>query len=339
LRCTRLQPVLLAFAVLLPSLRSAHAFERSVGPDGKSPAGWSEPQLELRIGQAMPPGPAGNVVTHAITSAAAAWSFPAIACARTGITFAGATNAQRVISDGVNAVIFRTRFWCRDEIRRRGNCYSPEMVAVTTPHFDEVTGTIREADIEINAVDYDFGVQQTASSKALRRKDAKRIVDLQTVITHELGHVLGFAHPCRSSFAVAKGTAPWCRKVASRSDVSVMMPLALTPVPLVRHALASDDISGVCTVYPRREASSPPPLASSPAAALVASPQTTTSSSALAHRPNDSAAGCSLAPVGAAKRSQRGLMTAILAVVALRLRRGRGMTERRASYQFGLPRR
>ena len=69
------------------------------------------------------------------------------------------------------------------------------MLAHTTVHLvsPEPPGpfaAIAEADIEINAVDHRF-----AAEGALTTARAG-LHDLEAILTHEIGHALGLAHPC-----------------------------------------------------------------------------------------------------------------------------------------------
>ena len=79
-------------------------------------------------------------------------------------------------------------------------------------------GTIIDGDIELNEVDFEFTVN-----------DQMILVDLQNVLTHEIGHLVGFDHT---------------------SDGQSTM-YAATPIgEIIKRDLSSDDQQGICDVYP-----------------------------------------------------------------------------------------
>jgi len=75
--------------------------------------------------------------------------------------------------DGVNVLLFVDHGWGFDD----------EELGRTLSTSVERTGEIVDADIVMNVEHYDFSIDEVAAS-----------FDLQTVITHELGHLLGIRH-------------------------------------------------------------------------------------------------------------------------------------------------
>ncbi len=118
------------------------------------------------------------------------------------------------VADGpnVNAVILQDDDW---KFKEDNN------VAKTSVHFDSATGEIVDADLEINTAVNLFSTnsQQLAGD---------RYLDLQSVITHEVGHMLGLSH-------------------SDRVD-SVMF--ALYKGPLKGRKLTRDDQEALCKIYP-----------------------------------------------------------------------------------------
>lgn len=110
----------------------------------------------------------------------------------------------------VNLVVFRDNGWTF-----KGTY---DNIAKTTVHFDGDTGEIYDVDMEINSASNWF---------TLDRRDVE--YDLQSVITHEVGHFLGIAHSDR----------PW----------AVMFP-EYEPGSLAGRTLSDDDIEAVCAAYP-----------------------------------------------------------------------------------------
>jgi hypothetical protein len=110
-----------------------------------------------------------------------------------------------------------------------------DSLALTYQNFGKKTGTIQYADIEIN----------TATAK-FRVTDAEEGIDLQAVVTHEVGHYIGLAHSNDPSSIMVPSYCASDDRCKTKS------------VDRVR-ALSADDIDAVCTLYP-------PPQSSEPAA-------------------------------------------------------------------------
>src|SRR5262249_8409479 len=113
-------------------------------------------------------------------------------------------------------IYFRDDEWDHDN--------ADESLALTNQLFGDETGTIGYADIEINTKENIFSVQ-----------DGDPGLDLQSVITHEVGHYIGLAH---SKVSDSIMVARYCQSDARCASAEAM------------HALADDDITAVCAMYP-----------------------------------------------------------------------------------------
>lgn len=111
---------------------------------------------------------------------------------------------------GAGAVRFRDRDWPHHDLHTN--------VALTTLTIDKDTGHIIDADVELNSFSQPF-----FSDGSLNR------YDLELVLLHEMGHVLGLSH--------------------SSADDSRMTAEYAEPQHRQRW-LSSDDEQGVCTAYP-----------------------------------------------------------------------------------------
>jgi hypothetical protein len=106
--------------------------------------------------------------------------------------------------------------------------YPPEAFALTGVWFDLNSGRILGADMEINEGRGPFAQCQSDGCPA-------GTSDLQNVVTHEVGHLLGLAHS-----TVDGSTMHWSAAVGD----------------LQKRDLHSDDVEGLCAVY---APSNPPP--------------------------------------------------------------------------------
>ena len=104
-------------------------------------------------------------------------------------------------------------------------------IALTTTHFDHVTGEIQDADMALNSAIDRFSVSDDG-----QYVDGTKIQDLVSVVTHEVGHFFGLDH--------------------SKVPGSVMY---FQAQPGLHRELSPDDIAGICAIYPPdREASCDP---------------------------------------------------------------------------------
>jgi hypothetical protein len=93
-------------------------------------------------------------------------------------------------------------------------------LAKTSVTYNDQTGEIYDADIEINA----------ANNTVTISNDPRKIqYDLQAIMTHEVGHFIGVAHS---------------------SDSSAVMFASYSPGSIAQRKLTPDDVDAVCAIYP-----------------------------------------------------------------------------------------
>lgn len=129
---------------------------------------------------------------------------------------------NRADEKGANVVMFRDDVWPYPG--------SLDAFGLTTVTFNRDSGEILDADIELNSADFDIAIDGSGT-------------DLESILTHEVGHFLGLAHAATADRTATMRTF-WD---GSGTDLRTLSP---------------DDEAGICDVYPpgRRAPSDCEPL-------------------------------------------------------------------------------
>ena len=123
-----------------------------------------------------------------------------------------------------NVIVFHDDAWPYDVDDAAGLVTKSPTVALTTVTFDPDTGEIYDADIELNTADH------VITQLPVGTPGDGTSFDLQSVLTHEIGHFLGLAHsPLADAVMYAFGDG----------DQST-----------TKRALAAEDVDGICAIYP-----------------------------------------------------------------------------------------
>jgi len=109
-----------------------------------------------------------------------------------------------------NIVVYREKRWPHES--------SGHNVALTTTTFDPVTGELFDADIELNAANFEFSTDDEDAS-----------YDLESVLVHEAGHFLGLGH--------SDAIEATMFSVYAEGDTSLRV-------------LDPDDVAAICDLYP-----------------------------------------------------------------------------------------
>jgi hypothetical protein len=157
------------------------------------------------------------------------WNTAIASCSYMNLVDDG-TATQEVGRDFTNLIKFRDDRWCRPPVDGDPErCFNAQAAGVTTVTFvdepsDERDGEIVDADIELNNVTFKITIDGQGTGSA------PCAADLKNTLVHELGHLLGLEHTCRS------GNEP--ERVDHNGD----------PVPLC--TATSDPIIEEATMYP-----------------------------------------------------------------------------------------
>ncbi len=168
--------------------------------------------------------------------------------------------AGEVGLDYVNRIIFREDRWCQPATPTSAEvCHDPTFGAVTSLVYvdspgDPNDGTILDADIEINAVNYAVGTCTFRGCVTMGTQPMAQ--DLANQLTHEIGHLLGLAHTCRSEFE-PMGTdtdgSPvlFCTdpELPFEATTSSMYPVSI-PEETRKATLSPGDVEDFCEIYP-----------------------------------------------------------------------------------------
>jgi hypothetical protein len=226
--------------------REARAFCRSttsgrqpiptVCPDEGTPLRWTSSCAPISIDPSLPPeGPSLTALDDALSQALSRWNTPTCTALPlpdppprfTLVPFVPCADGVRFVrgQSHSNTVSLRPR-WADSPL------FPPGVVAVTIVSFDVRTGAILDADIALNARS-DANPDGHRFVLSPSADPAER--DLSATLTHELGHLLGFAH----------------------SDVEGSVMTARYDALPRGAALHMDDIAGTCAVYPSGSGAAP----------------------------------------------------------------------------------
>jgi hypothetical protein len=228
----------------------AHAFVRTTTSVG-APMFWNKTILNITAFTGDPPtGLTSSEMLAAARGAADQWGRNYLACTSLEIRVNGSLEPDGTAQlDGTSQMSFRRDEWCKQPRAESDPCYDPFALAVTSVFARKVDGEILDADIELNAVTFEWA---DLSKHPELRQSAQ---DLQNTLTHEFGHFIGLDHTCSLSVARAGQTddkgqpVPTCSR-ASESVRETTMFAAVIPGDMDRRTLADDDQRAVCTVYP-----------------------------------------------------------------------------------------
>ena len=165
--------------------------------------------------------------------------------------------------DGVNTVKFRTDKWCHpNDAQQKDVCYSSAAAGITTVFFvqdgGDHAGTILDADIELNDINFTFAVLPTTGQP----RTGTSFADLENTLTHELGHLQGLDHTCADAATPPQevddsgSPPPSCDSLSSlplseqvKIKLATMYNFAM-PGEISKRSPEADDVAGIANAYP-----------------------------------------------------------------------------------------
>jgi len=165
--------------------------------------------------------------------------------------------------DGINTIKFRTDRWCHpNDAQQNDVCYSSAAAGITTVFFVQDgsahAGTILDADIELNDLNFTFAVLPTTTMP----RDGTSLADLENTLTHELGHLQGLDHTCKDAATPSQeiddtgnpppdcttlGTLPLAEQ--TKIKLATMYNFA-APNEISKRSPEADDVAGIADAYP-----------------------------------------------------------------------------------------
>lgn len=213
---------LACFAGALAFASPAFAYELSETPDG-APLSWATPAVGYDVRFALG-DPSGEALAAAGRRAFDTWAY----ASRGGLSadYRGPTDGARA-GDGTSTIGIDPEWDPAFGDPARA-------VAFAWVQYDPSTGRIREGDVHLNGAAFTFA------------DGARGTFDTESVVLHELGHVLGLAHTC----GLPGRTYPSCFSVPDEPEGQRLRVLEAVMAPTLapgarRRAPNADDIAGL----------------------------------------------------------------------------------------------
>ena len=247
-------PLLVAIALVPALVGRAAAYVRTTTSTG-TPVEWRGRCAELTLGAEQHPDFRHDRLRPLLERAIGNWSQPTDACTALSLTLVAGERARlRPMRDHLNTISWRLPGHCDDPAHHEDEvCEAPQAAAVTTVFYidkpgDPNDGELLEVDVVINAAHNQFTDGDGGPDGAL---------DLESVVTHELGHVLGLTHTCYTS---SGRPAPQDELAARIPNCfpSISLPSAVTEATMYNFISPGEtfsrdplenEVEGICAIY------------------------------------------------------------------------------------------
>jgi hypothetical protein len=224
----------------------AHAYVRARSEDQKYDLIWARPDITLtvRMGGTLPLSP--NDLLEATMRATETWNALGNDSSIVFSVASSAAAASDPAFDHENTISVRTSDWNEPT-------YGPSVLALTTVWTEG--GAIVDTDTELNgfAPPAPWALLLDDPAMAMMESD----VDLRAALTHELGHVLGLAHPC---YLGAAPNPPQvdnlghpvlaCASTLPASILNATMFPSASPGQIGERVLSDDELLALHDLYP-----------------------------------------------------------------------------------------
>lgn len=180
---------------------------------------WPNSVVRYAVTNRAVTGVSVDALQDRVAAGFAAWA--RVTDASVAAEFAGVVSADPGAEDGITVIGFRSR----PDLDR--------VLGATTFAVDDRTGDLLEADIFLNAA---FPWSAADGGETGR-------YDVQSIATHEIGHLLGLSHSALGETTLSGGG----RTVQAKG--AVMFPIAYPPGNLRDRDLAPDDAAGLADIY------------------------------------------------------------------------------------------
>jgi len=245
--------VLVALGIVLVA-HPADAYVRTTTEASGVPVQWNEHCVVVTVDQRGSKDVPLDQVDDALARAVSNWTKYTSSCNGIALASRPAYKVLDVAADGLPAVIFRNEMW-----QRPGHApHDPSAIGLTTVMYVNTPGTvgdgtILDADIELNNVNYTF---TTDPANAVARPGTQ-VADLENTLTHELGHVQGLAHTCWDHVTATPPLDNNGMPIPDCNDPDLpplvtdatMYPYASMEGETSKRNITPDDVAGVCDVY------------------------------------------------------------------------------------------
>lgn len=242
----------LVATIVLLAASPAFGFVRTQTSTG-TPVDWNGHCPQLKLGGPPNPQLSTERLRAALVKSADAWNEPTQSCDNPRLVIEAAPSAVNDIGyDGTNVIVWRLPGFCEDPANGKDDvCTSPSAAAVTTLFYidkpgDAHDGELLDADMEINAVDFEYGDDGSPDK-----------IDIGNTLTHELGHVLGLDHTCYTVPGSAPPTDSTGKSVPHCFPLTALPPSVTqatmfnfeSPGEIDRRLPTPEETGGICSIY------------------------------------------------------------------------------------------